>query len=323
MAVETVAETLRRQDRTLAAIQWFILHGRGVSEGDPRALYTRPGGNCRRRVDQFVDLMAGRPVRSGDSLVTPPGIPDLSVVYCHDLDSLGHRMGADNRWIGVRLRAMDRQLGRIVQATRDAGSFARTTFLVVGDHGMTTYRRSFGRALLTAISRVGLNGQFVGIGGTPAAGTDVVIVVGGGAGLHLREGIASPGTVARLRESVERIPQVFQVLGRAEQRSLRMAPTVGQLLVEPRPGWTAGPVVPFLPAGRHGSTTELHTTLLLAGAGVRPGAPLRAPRHVDVAPTVCALLGADPPAEAQGRVLREALRRPAPPTALGENEVQS
>lgn len=46
----------------------------------------------------------------------------------------------------------------------------------------------------------------------------------------------------------------------------------------------------------------------LAGAGVRPGVAPQDPRHVDVAPTIAALLGIEPPAGSQGRVLDEALR---------------
>jgi arylsulfatase A-like enzyme len=41
---------------------------------------------------------------------------------------------------------------------------------------------------------------------------------------------------------------------------------------------------------------------------VRPGVAPRDPRHVDVAPTIAALLGIQPPSGTQGRVLTESLR---------------
>jgi predicted AlkP superfamily phosphohydrolase/phosphomutase len=54
-----------------------------------------------------------------------------------------------------------------------------------------------------------------------------------------------------------------------------------------------------------------HSTFILAGAGVRRGIPLQTPvRVVDVAPTLAALLGLPVPANAEGRVVYEALEAP-------------
>jgi len=48
----------------------------------------------------------------------------------------------------------------------------------------------------------------------------------------------------------------------------------------------------------------------LAGPGVAAGALLGPIRQIDVAPTLCLLLGIEPPAQAEGTVLRSALARP-------------
>jgi arylsulfatase A-like enzyme len=47
----------------------------------------------------------------------------------------------------------------------------------------------------------------------------------------------------------------------------------------------------------------------VAGPGVARGADLGLIRQIDIAPTLCALLGIDPPASAVGRVLTPALAR--------------
>ncbi|KAB8159572.1 sulfatase-like hydrolase/transferase [Streptomyces sp. 3MP-14] len=308
LAVPTLAESLAAQGRTLASVQWFILQDHGVRYGDPRALYTQPGGTCADRVDQFGELLAGRPVDSGGTPVSVPEIPDLTAVYCDDLDALGHRVGPNDPSIDAQMAEMDRQLGRVVQATRDAGIFERTAFVLVGDHGMTEFDRAFGAELLDAIASAGLRGEFLTSGRSPAPETDVAVVVGGSASLHFLGDADNARNVARVRSAVARLPQVRAVLGAGEQRLLRMSPAMGELVVEPRPGWTAAAEAPAAPAGRHGSTSEAHATLLVAGAGVRAGGFALLPRHVDVAPTVSALLGAEPPAGAQGRVLWEALR---------------
>jgi hypothetical protein len=54
-----------------------------------------------------------------------------------------------------------------------------------------------------------------------------------------------------------------------------------------------------------------HSTFVMAGAGVRrAGALQRQVRAVDVAPTVCYLLGVPMPRNVEGGVVYEALRDP-------------
>lgn len=75
-------------------------------------------------------------------------------------------------------------------------------------------------------------------------------------------------------------------------------------------------VVEVPPAGAHildPTRPEMQAVFALAGPGVRAGADLGTIRHVDVAPTLCELLGLEPPAQAVGHVLAEALAAaPAP-----------
>jgi 2,3-bisphosphoglycerate-independent phosphoglycerate mutase len=61
--------------------------------------------------------------------------------------------------------------------------------------------------------------------------------------------------------------------------------------------------------GGHGGTEPavLEVPLIIAGAGVRPGALVRRARLIDIAPTVAALLGVPAPGHGLGRTLLEAL----------------
>jgi predicted AlkP superfamily phosphohydrolase/phosphomutase len=66
------------------------------------------------------------------------------------------------------------------------------------------------------------------------------------------------------------------------------------------------------PAGEHvvdPQHPEMQATFQLAGAGVAAGVDLGFIRQIDVAPTLCALLGLDPPAQSTGRILTRALAR--------------
>lgn len=307
VAVPTLAEAVREQGGTVLCVQWPALHDHGTAFGDPDGLYTRPGGDCARRVDDAVAVLRGEPVDSAGRPTIMSRLPQLLVVYCDILDALGHAGGEAHPGIPAALRTIDAQVGRLVTATQEAGIADRTAFVLLGDHGMTTFRRGFGRAARTAIRRAGYRAEIVRPGRAPRRRTDVVAVVGGVASLHLVGSAAGdPRAVSAIRAALEALAPVRAVYGKAEQARMRMSPRYGELVVEPEPGWTFGRTR-RRPAGRHGATTELEVAFALAGAGIAPGRPPSDPRHVDVAPTVAALLGIDPPAAAQGRVLSEAL----------------
>lgn len=307
LAVPTIAQAVRDQGGTVFSAQWFILQNHGVTYGDPEALYTQPGGDCSRRVDDAVAALRGEPVRSGGEWVTVPRVPQLTAVYCDTLDALGHAGGDVNPEIPAALEGIDTQIGRVVQATKDAGVHGRTAFVVTGDHGMTTFDKGFADEGLAAIADAGYVAEVLRPGQSPAPGTDVAVVVGGVASLHLvGDAAGDPRAAARIAAALEALPQVREVYDEADQARMRMSPRYGELVVEPEPGWSFG-ATPAGPAGRHGASTELDVAFALAGAGVRPGAVPSDPRHVDVAPTIAALLGIAPPSGAQGRALEEAL----------------
>ncbi|PFG41517.1 putative AlkP superfamily pyrophosphatase or phosphodiesterase [Isoptericola jiangsuensis] len=318
LAVPTIAEAVRDAGMAVASVQWPIVQDHGTRFGDPDALYTQPGGGCTRRFDDAVAVLRGRPVRSGGRTVTVPGPPRFLAVYSDVLDGLGHAGGPGHPRIPAALREIDAQLGRLVSTTEEIGTADRTAFVLLGDHGMTAFTRGFGRVLRRRLARAGLRAEILRPGGRPEPRTDVAVVVGGVASLHLLGAARHRSdAVATIRRAVASLPQVQAVWDRHEQAEHRMSPRLGELVVEPRPGWSPGGAAPaFLrhpPRGRHGTTAELDVAFLLAGSGVRPGAPPAAPRHVDVAPTIAALLGVAPPSGTQGRVLAESLDLPGRP----------
>lgn len=90
----------------------------------------------------------------------------------------------------------------------------------------------------------------------------------------------------------------------------------GDLFLSVAPGYGVsaaykGAVVEaMIPRGDHFLDPErpaMHGSFVIAGPGVAQGADLGVIRIVDIAPTLAALLGIDPPAHAEGRVLEKAL----------------
>jgi predicted AlkP superfamily pyrophosphatase or phosphodiesterase len=74
---ETIAEALAEEGRTVAAVQWYMVHDHGTSYGDPEHLYVQPGGDFGDRVDVAIDILHQRPVNSGGTPVTVPRVPEL------------------------------------------------------------------------------------------------------------------------------------------------------------------------------------------------------------------------------------------------------
>lgn len=308
LEAETIAEAVSAAGGTVASVQWYMVQNHGASYGDPEHLYVQPGGECGRRTDVALDIIARRPVRSGAQDVTVPRIPDLLALYCSDLDDIGHREGAESPPLAPRLAELDRQLGRLVQGVKDAGIYGKTAFVVTGDHGMTTFTRGFGNDVLASLRAEGFTPQFLSNGQKPGSDTDAVLVVGGSASVSLLGAADSPVGRERARQALERVPQVRRVYDQSALRLFHTNPRQGDLVAEPEPGWSFATADPDGPRGVHGTTAELEMPLYLSGRGVRRGVEPRRPRLVDVAPTVAALLGILSPKQTQGRALQEALK---------------
>uniref|UniRef100_UPI001C961BC4 alkaline phosphatase family protein n=1 Tax=Modestobacter marinus TaxID=477641 RepID=UPI001C961BC4 len=155
LEAETIAEALAEQGRTVASVQWYMVHDRGTGYADPEHLYVDPEGDFGDRVDVAIDILNRRPVDSGGTQVTVPRIPDLLAVYGSDLDALAHSEGTEEPSIGARLAAMDADLGRLVQATKDVGIHSETAFILTSDHGMTSWNRTLVPQVLDAVSAAG------------------------------------------------------------------------------------------------------------------------------------------------------------------------
>lgn len=176
LAAETIAEVLASEGKTIASVQWYMIQNHGVVYGDPEHLYVQPGGPFKDRVDAAINILNRRPVDSGGEVVTVPKVPDFLAVYSSDLDGLGHREGPESPNIGPLLAKHDRQLGRLVQATKDVGIYGETAFLLTADHGMTGWNRTLIPEVLATVSAAGYTPEIVTPGNSPKPSTEVIIV---------------------------------------------------------------------------------------------------------------------------------------------------
>lgn len=60
--------------------------------------------------------------------------PNLLLMHLIDIDDTKHLLGTKGPHIEEVIERMDRRIGDLVQATKDAGIYEETTFIIVGDH---------------------------------------------------------------------------------------------------------------------------------------------------------------------------------------------
>lgn len=309
LAAQTIAQALAAAGKTIASVQWYMVQNYGTTFDDPAHLYVQPGGSLEGRTNVAIDILHRRPVNANGQLVTVPKIPDFLAIYDSDLDGLGHQEGAESPNIAPLLAEYDRQLGRLVQATKNLGIYHKTAFLLTSDHGMTTWNRTLIPQVLAAIAQAGFQPEVVTPGNAPAALTEVILVPNSvrTGDFTLRGRAATLQGRAQIRAALEQLPEIARVFDDDDLRALRAPDKLGDLVAEARPPWGFALGLPpeGFDRGSHGSTEEMTVPLLLSGAAFRRGVVPERAGLVDIAPTIAALLGVPPPANAQGRALVE------------------
>ena len=60
--------------------------------------------------------------------------PDLTLIHLVDMDSMRHRYGVRSKQAQEAWRGHDSRVAKLIQATKDAGTFEQTNFVFLGDH---------------------------------------------------------------------------------------------------------------------------------------------------------------------------------------------
>lgn len=293
----TIAQHVRANGGTVAAVRYPTLNGHGVRTGDPEALYAAGGSTCTTRFDTAIDILHERPVASGSKTVTVPKIPNLLAVYCSELDAIGHAKGAEHPDLDAAMITLDDQIGRLTAALDELGIADETTVIVSGDHGMSSYTGFVGLPMYNALQAAGYTMSYLWLEGQqPTSGTNIVVTPfgGRGAGVYLIGDLAGDeAALADVRTILDGLDELGPIHDRQAQQDMHMHPDIGDLVVEASPGW--GVDVPTNgPLGGHGSEDELTTVFVAGGAGIEAkSAPMTVSLR-NIGPTIAYLLGLDP-----------------------------
>lgn len=230
--------------------------------------------------------------------------PQLVMSWWHGADTWGHRAGPDSEQARDQLREQDAELGRLLRGLDERKAWGHTTLVLVSDHGMTE-----GTELIdpgAALDKAGVTGARIW------SATSVA---------HVFLDEPTPDAVRAAAAALAAVPGVRAVARDALPAELRYDdPTrMGDVVAftdAPRflgKPWSlkgvAFEVTKLLGTARgmHGyppaSTPEMHGIFLATGRGVPAGATPERVSALDLATTVAALLGIDPPKDAEGRIV--------------------
>jgi arylsulfatase A-like enzyme len=245
---------------------------------------------------------------------------DAAILWLSDPDGAAHEHGIGSDEAAAALATVDAELHRLLEELRRRG--LEVDVFVTSDHGFSTHLGGFD--LDRAVTEVWSPGQ-----GIPP------VVAGGAVYLRDQRSDLLAELVARLQASAwagaifspARAPGdafgvipgtlSFDLIGWRHPRSADLLVSASWSAAQNERGW-AGTTTQGGVAG-HGTSSpfDIHNTLIATGPDLRTGVVLELPTsNIDLAPTICRLLGVAAPPSMTGRVLEEALREgsesPAP-----------
>ena len=228
--------------------------------------------------------------------------PNLMFIHLLETDKVQHKSGRDAPELPAALRRLDTHLRSFVEATKAAGIYEQTTFIVLGDHGFADITQSIAPNWLLAA-----NGWL-----SDKDWRAMVMNTGGSAAVYVKD----PKDVDEVRTLLAKHSEgLYRIIDRDELTKLG-GPREAAFYLEALPGHMfsgsrAGKTLVRTPPtkGNHGflpTNPQMQTGFIAAGRGIAKGVKLDTIRLADVAPTVARLLGVKLEA-AEGRVLEEIL----------------
>ena len=239
--------------------------------------------------------------------------PDLLLLHFLAFDSFQHDYAVGSPEAIWALEYIDGLLARLLSTLEDLGRAESTDVVVFGDHGFVNVDK-------LALPNVVL-GATKQLDGHDAR----VVSNGGSAHVYVGQGRRRASVIDALHEQLAAVPGVDAVIGEKDFPALGLPlpaddPTQGDLMLTASEGWhfadhateeAAASSVPHRATHGHlPGDPRLDAAFVAAGPSFVTGARTRRLHHLDVAPTLAAVLGLALPWAERGPV-RELVRRQA------------
>ncbi len=262
-------------------------------------------GDYFARFEQLIKLVKGEPIKvaSGGTTVTLTELPKFTLLYCDDLDALGHNEVESNYGVARatseeqrlancvnQLKGIDAKLGELISVCKVEGIYDRITFFLTSDHGMQGFGRTsntdvssgYGMSKLTSLKNAlasvdpTYNLELVAPGNNPSSQTTVV---GVGANLNLALSFKNGVTDEKLEEIKTHLEQQNYVYRAFTRKELEKMGVWGganiDLLVTPsgRHCFSNSPLSIYTVRGQHDSFQDDANNVygLIWGKGIKKG----------------------------------------------------
>jgi len=263
---------------------------------DKHGAWTRePGGGELR--DKLYTQMAAQLLQKHP--------PNLLMIHLIEVDHIQHRNGPRSREAYHAVKFADDRLREIVDAVERSQFKGKATLVIASDHGFFPIDKDIRpNVLLKQAGLVEMDGERVAkklAWCQPQGGACMVYVLD-----RSRKDVAEQ--LAKQFAAVEGVDAVLRPseFARVGQATPDQDPRAPDLWLSAKSGYSftdshAGTDV-VVPRSTHGGThgylpdqDEMLGTLVIWGAGVKPGTQLGRARNIDVAPTIARLLGVQLP----------------------------
>jgi predicted AlkP superfamily pyrophosphatase or phosphodiesterase len=242
--------------------------------------------------------------------------PNLLLIHLIELDGAHHRNGPRTKPAIETAEREDGYIHRIIEATKQAGIFDKTTFFIVSDHGFADINKRFSPNV--ALVKEGLitldaNGKATEwkAAAWPAGGSCPILLKDA----NDKETEAKVSAIFSKLAKQENSP-IKQIVNRAELGKMQAVPQAAMML-EAAPGYSFDDTLTGAEArdsgetykGTHGylpTDPRMRASLIIYGPGARSGSKLPLARMIDLAPSIASLLKLKLP-RPEGKPLKELL----------------
>jgi len=331
LKTETLWSMAKKAGLTTAAVGWPVTVGAEIDQNVPEIFDPKESPPSPRRSIQYITpgLLAkaagsipaddattdGRRTAMSEFLIKTYK-PNLMLIHLVELDSAHHRFGPRSAEALPVMERIDGYIGRIIEATRAAGIFDKTTFFIVSDHGFAEVEKKFEpNVVLVKEKLITLDSN-----GKPTDWKAAAWPAGGSCAIVLRDP-NDKETAAKVLEIFERYTTtdgrpLNRVLTRKEIERLGAIPQA-ELMLEAAPRFAfdeamTGPEIHESKnyRGTHGhlpTRAEMYSSLIVYGSGARVGSKMGLARMIDIAPSAAVVLGLGF-SDAEGTLMRNLIK---------------
>ncbi len=323
--VPTLWQALHKAGMKSAAVSWPVTVGADIDYLLPefRPVRTEEDAALLRAIStpglfhEAEEIGKGKGRKMGDAWRTAAAIdilqtrkPRLLLLHLSDLDEVQHKYGPHTAETHAVLETIDGEIGQIRAAVEAGGNARNTSWLIVSDHGFLAVLKTMNP--MVALREAGL--ITTDASGKVTAWKVYPRNLTGSLFLETKDksDTESAAKATALMQELAKDPAngIAKIDTPADLKAQGAAPDAF-LGLEAAPGFGFGNGITgalrteSTQKGAHGYSPllpELHSSLILFGAGIAPCASLPDARIIDIGPTAAALLGVTMP-NVQGVVL--------------------